>query len=122
MGGAGRYFDSSRAVDPVSVKMAIAAISRSSAECAMHSQIVSATDSRVVRAVGWGCGGGTRIWCLALGEVFAIRADGAMHSQIVSATDSRVVRAVGWRCGGSIRIWYSVSETILAIMATVSTG
>ena len=46
IGGSGRYFESRRAVEPVSVKIAMAASSRSSAEWAMHSQMVSATDSR----------------------------------------------------------------------------
>ena len=79
MGGSGRYLESRRAVEPVSVKMAMAASSRSSAEWAMHSQMVSATERRL---------------------------DGGP-----------------WRrTGGSRRIWCSVSATILAIMATVSTG
>src|SRR5580704_10074480 len=79
MGGSGWYLERRRAVAPVSVKMAMAATSRSSA--------------------AWD-----------------------MHSQMVSATDSRVVRWMSDRGLASMRIWYSVSTTILAIMATDSTG
>src|ERR1035441_4515881 len=49
MGGSGWYFESRRAVVPVSVKITMAASSRSSAEWAMHSQMVSATESPVPR-------------------------------------------------------------------------
>src|SRR5580692_9220685 len=80
MGGSGWYLERRRAVLPVSVKMAMAATSRSSAAWDMHSQMVSAMESRTLGA-----------WPKAICELL-------------------------------VRIWYSVSVTILAIMATASTG
>ena len=51
MGGSGWYLESRRAVLPVSVKMAMAATSRSSAAWDMHSQMVSAMERRTL--AGW---------------------------------------------------------------------
>jgi hypothetical protein len=72
IGGSGLYFESSRAVWPDSVKIAIAARFRSSAECAMHSQIVSATESRVVRGLRGTGGGSNRICSSVSTTIFAI--------------------------------------------------
>ena len=73
MGGSGRYFESRRAVLPVSVKMAMAARSRSSAEWAMHSQMVSATERRL------GAGAAARRWRVEADLVFGFDDDLGHH-------------------------------------------
>src|SRR3977135_3059624 len=74
MGGSGWYLERRRTVAPDSVKMAMAATSRSSAAWDMHSQMVSATERRTLG--GWpGAGGGSmRIWCSVSVMILAIMA------------------------------------------------
>src|ERR1700733_8868821 len=72
IGGSGWYLESRRAVLPVSVKMAMAATSRSSAAWAMHSQMVSATDRRTLEPWLSEAGGSRRICCSVSATILAI--------------------------------------------------
>ncbi len=75
MGGSGWYLESRRAVMPDSVKMAMAATSRSSAACDIHSQMVSAIGEADAGGDGRGRGGGSmRIWCSVSVMILAIMA------------------------------------------------
>src|SRR5260370_5988743 len=74
MGGSGWYLERRRAVAPVSVKMAMAATSRSSAAWDMHSQMVSAMERRTLGGWPSAGGGSVRIRCSVSATIFAIMA------------------------------------------------
>src|ERR1700733_14062183 len=74
MGGSGWYLESRRTVPPDSVKMAMAATSRSSAAWDIHSQMVSAMERRA--RGGWPRAGGgwMRLGCSVSVMILAIMA------------------------------------------------